>query len=252
MAFLNILPDPNFSINRSGQATGTGAGHVAGPGYKSVKLDSVEPLISSFTNSGRYIGRSISSQHFKVNISYNPMTRESFEPVYNFLLSKRNGLIPFFISLPQYRNPQDSKFVTYLGTSPSITVAGAGETKAGSSTVVIQFPSGWSYASNGSSKPGDLVTFNDSNNSNHLKTYHIVRAEYASGNNYEGTAPGALQQRLTIVPTLQRTITAGTSATPVFLNPLLKVITDGRSGVNSYSLNVNNLYSFSLRLREVQ
>ena len=108
--FQNILPDPNNTIGSAGQSVGGGTG----PGFASVKLSSENKVAKSQTNSGRLIARAIAYHSWKVNISYNPLTRTEFEPVYSFLLHRRGSINPFFVSLPQYRLPQNSTFASYI------------------------------------------------------------------------------------------------------------------------------------------
>ena len=108
ITYQTILPDPSNSIGDAGQNTGTG-----GPGYSSVQLKSKSPIMKTRTNSGRTIARAIVGHSWEVSIGYNPMTRTQFEPIYNFLLQRRGGLKPFFVSLPQYSTPQDTTFATY-------------------------------------------------------------------------------------------------------------------------------------------
>ena len=82
-SFANRLPDPAFKITEAGENANSGD---AGPGFASVKFSSEQPISVSRTNSGRVITRAIVSHKWKINITYNPMTRNEFEPVYNFLL----------------------------------------------------------------------------------------------------------------------------------------------------------------------
>ena len=107
-SFQNILPDPNNTIGTAGQAAGS-----TGPGYASVKLSSENQTLRSRTNSGRLIARAAAYHSWKVDIGYNPMTRVEFERIYNFLIQKRGSLTPFFVSLPQYRIPQNGSFANF-------------------------------------------------------------------------------------------------------------------------------------------
>ncbi len=113
IAYQTILPDPNNPIGNAGQNTGTD-----GPGYRSVQLTSNSKIMKTRTNSGRVVARAVSGQHWELAISYNPLTRAEFEPIYNFLLNQRGGLKPFFVSLPQYRVPQNGTFATYAASNP--------------------------------------------------------------------------------------------------------------------------------------
>lgn len=106
MAFQNVLPDPNNTIGDTGKATAGGAG----PGYKSVSVTSNQAVMNERTNSGRLITRLASGHSWELSISYNPLTRAEFEPLNSFLLHKKGGLIPFFVSLPQNKAPQSATF----------------------------------------------------------------------------------------------------------------------------------------------
>ena len=114
--FTNILPDPNNAIGESGQTGGT-----AGPGYSSVKLSSEHKMMNTRTKSGRLISREVSGHKWNISISYNPMTRAEFEPVYSFLLQKRGSLTPFFvsfsISFKVHSIPALSMFIMFLQNS---------------------------------------------------------------------------------------------------------------------------------------
>lgn len=105
--FSNVLPDPNNKIGDAGQVDSAGG---AGPGFKSVSIQSEAPIMRQMTNSGRLVSRSDSGHKFSVAVTYNPLTREQFEPVFSFLMQKRGRLKPFFLSLPQNKVPQSSTF----------------------------------------------------------------------------------------------------------------------------------------------
>ena len=117
-SFANRLPDPVFKITEAGENSNSG---LAGPGFASVKFSSDQPISVSRTNSGRVITRAIVSHKWKIQITYNPMTRDEFEPVFNFLLEKRGRLKPFFVKLPQHspRTTTSGTYTCLLYTSPS-------------------------------------------------------------------------------------------------------------------------------------
>ena len=236
--FNNRLPDPNWGINEAGD--GHASNYVEGPGFAAVSFQSNQPVAFSKTNSGRVTTRSIASQNWKINISYNPMTRAQFEPIYNFLQEKRGRLKPFEVVLPQYDSPQTAITVssgTKLKVDGAIT-AGATNFKADNH----------SNATTGSLKPGDMFTFNDSTNSNHKKVYQVTRvlnnSDYLSG----GTQPGTDERIYYVTPSIQRNVPNDTELNTT--NPVFRVVQS--SDVVSYSLGTNNLYEFSLSLEEVQ
>ena len=231
----NRLPDPNYSIGE----TGVGGSGTAGPGFASIKLDSIQPTAVSVTNSGRVTSRSIVGHRWKIDITYNPMTRNQFEPVFNFLMEKRGRLKPFEVVLPQYSAPRTALNVasgTQLTVDTAI-VAGVPFFKADNH----------GHATTGGMRPGDYFTFNDSNNSNHKKAYRVTSVT----NNTDYIAdqrPNADERYYYITPSIEKAVADNTPL--VTTNPTFRVIQNGDTV--SYSLGTNNLYEFSLSLIEAQ
>ena len=239
-SFQNILPDPNNEIGDAGQVSGT-----AGPGFASVSISSEQKTLRDRTNSGRILARAKTGHKWNIKIKYNPMTRADFEPVYNFLLHRRGALNPFFVSLPQYRTPQDSTFATFSATAVNKLQSSAALVAAGATSLTM-YKTGYSYTANGTPRPGDLFTVNGAN-SNHKKAYMVNRVE--TYDNYLGSAqPSTNQVRVHFTPGLSRSVAQNDDF--IFHNPLIKVIMT--TDIQEYSLNTNNLYSFSLSLEEVQ
>lgn len=233
-SFQNVLPDPNNSIGYAGQAAGT-----AGPGYASVKLSSDNRTMRTRTNSGRMISRAIAYHMWKINIGYNPMTRAEFENVYNFLIRRRGSIEPFFVSLPQYRTPQDSSFATFAASNNMEATA---TLAAGSTSALIDHSS-----LSGTPRPGDMFTISGTN-SNHLKAYMVNRVE--TNSDYDSTAarPTSVQVRIHFTPGLAKQVENNDDF--VFHNPLIKVVMT--NDIQEYSLGTNGLYQFGLQLEEVQ
>ena len=239
-SFQNILPDPNNEIGDAGQVSGT-----AGPGFASVSISSEQKTLRDRTNSGRILARAKTGHKWNIKIKYNPMTRADFEPVYNFLLHRRGALNPFFVSLPQYRTPQDSTFATFSATAVNKLQSSAALVAAGATSLTM-YKTGYSYTANGTPRPGDLFTVNGAN-SNHKKAYMVNRVE--TYDDYLGSAqPSTNQVRVHFTPGLSRSVVGNDDF--IFHNPLIKVIMT--TDIQEYSLNTNNLYSFSLSLEEVQ
>ena len=251
--FMNILPDPNNSIGWAGQSTTSSSeGAAAGPGFASVSLTSQQPTIRNVTNSGRILGRAIAAHKWKIKITYNPMTRAEFDPVYTFLLQRRGPLNPFFVSLPQYRVPKDSTFATYAASNNLEVASGAGTGAGNTSLTITQTGSvsppitAYSISTHSHPKPGDLFTFN-ATNSNHKKAYMVTKVQTPT--DYQGSsAPASNHLVIDFIPSLSKAVVSGDDL--IFHNPLVKVIMVG--DVQEYSLNTQNLYSFSLNLEEVQ
>ena len=239
MAFLDILPDPNNPITYSGSAHSSG---TDGPGFASVKLSSRSPTVISKTHSGRIISRRLAAQTWNIGITYNPLTRSEFEPIYNFLLM-RGRLTPFFVKLPQHLTSRNT------GALPaSMIVSGS----AGATNLTVTGFSSDTYSDK--PLPGDIFTITDSGDSLHTKAYRVTRVEVRgdSGEEYEGTAPATNTARIWIHPPLQRTIINGSAEIYVgqttAKQPKIRVIMT--KDVTEYSLGTNNLYQFGLSLTE--
>ena len=240
-SFLDLLPSPDKPIGIAGQSLATNSGGTAGPGYASVTFSSEAPIQFSRTNSGRVITRSIAGHKWNINITYNPMTRDEFEPIYSFLLEKNGRLNPFFIQLPQHILSRNTAFASL---NPTITTATTGSKGAG-----FILTAGHSTTEATQPQPGDMFVIQDSNDSLHTKAYRVTRV---MGNSTYNSAlhsqPTTSQRIVYFTPHLQRDVAQG--ATCDFGGPNIRVIQ--KSDVQSYSLGTNNLFQFSLNLEEAQ
>jgi|TARA_R110001592_G_scaffold290341_3_gene559452 hypothetical protein len=236
-AFNIRLPDPNWGVNHAGD--GHASNYVEGPGFASVKLESVQPTAVSVTNSGRVTSRTIVGHRWKIDISYNPMTREQFEPIFNFLMEKRGRLKPFEVVLPQYTATQ----VSLQLSSSNIKVEG-GDIAAGAPFFKANQHSN---ATVGNMTPGDCFTFNDSNNSNHKKVYRVTRV--TNNSDYlTGQQPATDERYYYVTPSIEKKVSDNTPL--ITTNPTFRVMQNGDTV--SYSLGTNNLYQFNLSLIEAQ
>ena len=247
-SLLNTLPDPNNPIGEGGQAGGTD-----GPGFKSIKFSSAAPVQVSRTNSGRVITRGIAGHKWSVSITYNPMTRDDFEPVYSFLLQQKGRLNPFFVQLPNQYTARDSAFATHVASNtPTNEFAltrgvdymvqnGHDTTTAGSPAEVTVSP-----------KPGDMFTITDTNDSLHTKAYRVTRVmnnvSYWTGLAGNDIPTDTGERGIYFTPNLQRDVAINQSI--IYHRPKIRVILN--KDIQEYSLGTNNLYTFSLNLEEAQ
>jgi len=234
--FLDVLPDPNYPID----AAGFQAGSVTGPGFVSMQLTEMGKSMIDRTHTGRVIRRTNAQHKWLVNIKYNPLTKVQFDPVYTFLMEKRGGLKPFYVSMPQYKLPKDTDFATYVQGAAVITTTSVETT--GTTVMEISSTTAWS----GLPKFGDLFTINDSTNSLHTKTYMISRVENDADYNTTVGQPTAGDLRIHFTPGLQKT--TASDAVLVFNNPLIQVVQ--LQDIQEYSLDTENLYAFALKLEE--
>ena len=236
-AFQNILPDPNNQIGDAGQASGS-----AGPGFASMQFSSKSPTQVSRTNSGRVITRNVLAHNWEIQVRYNPMTRDEFEPIYAFLLNK-GRLNPFFMHLPNQYATRVSAFNSYVaGNTPT-----AGTALNQGAEFMLQ--AGHSTTQTTTPKPGDMFTIADSNDSLHTKAYRVTRvmnnADYHSGLHSQ---PTTAQRIVYFTPNLHRSVSSGAGID--YHQPLIRVML--KNDVQQYSLGTNNLYQFSLNLEEAQ
>jgi hypothetical protein len=236
MAFMDILPDPTRKILASGKQNDTTGN--PGPGFVSVKLNSNMPMSASRTNGGRSVYRSLGTHTWEMDVTYNQLTRAEFEPVHAFLMSRQGLLLPFYIILPQYELPREATFATNVNSGTIPTFAAA--TTAGSTNFLITLGS-----TLGNPSPGDIFNVNDTNNSNHVKTYMVTRCETSTDNDLS-PAPTAGQRRIHITPPLMHSVAS--SSQLIFKAPKFRVM--AKSDVQEYSLGVNNLFQFNLSLEE--
>jgi len=241
-SFSNILPDPSNPIGPGGQPLTTGNGGLTGPGFASVQIESTNPTQVSVTNSGRTITRSTAGHIFGINITYNPMTRAQFEPVYNFLADKKGRLKPFFVELPHQILSRNAAFGTYAASNNITTSGVAAQGTAHLLTI------NHSSTQTTSPQPGDMFTISDTNDSLHTKSYRVTRvmtnADYHSGLHSQ---PTSTQRIIYFNPPLQRSVATGQQ---LDFSPKIRVVL--KSDVQAYTLSTNNLYSFSLNLLEAQ
>jgi len=241
--FLDILPDPTYGITDAGFSGGT-----VGQPFASVKFSQVSKRTGSRTISGKYVTRTIDYPTWEINITYNPMTRAQFDPIYNFLIEKRGSLKPFFVSLPQYTLPANSLFRNTVETGFITLWVLDNPAPAGSTSLEITDVTQWAsndYSTTGLPEAGDLFTLDSTHNSAHTKAYMVTHVE--TYNDYQtGNQPTDKSVRIHFTPGLQAL--AGQPTEVIFDTPLIRVIQ--KQNIRSYALGNNNLYSFSLSLKE--
>ena len=240
ITFTNRLPDPNWTIHTSGK--GDASSYTAGPGFKSIKLSSSAPVQISQTNSGRTITRQIAGHKWSIGITYNPMTRDQFEPIYSFLLQRKGRLNPFYIVLPNQNASRNANFNTWLATPKVILVDGA--LNAG---VEVMKQDVHSTVPATQPQPGDMFTITDSGDSLHTKAYRITRV--TNEDNYlAGSVPADTERYIYFTPNLQRA--TANNSTINYTNPQIRVIL--KRDIQEFSLGTNNLYTFGLQVEEAQ
>ena len=238
-SLLSTLPDPNNPIGEGGQAGGTD-----GPGFKSIKFTSQAPVQISRTNSGRVITRQIAGHKWGVSITYNPMTRDQFEPIFSFLLQRKGRLNPFYVQLPNQYTARDSDFATHVASNTP--------TNEFALTRGMDYMVQDGHSPSYSPKPGDMFTITDDYDSLHTKAYRVTRVmtntSYWTGLTGVDIPSDTGERGIYFTPNLQRDVAAGQSI--IYLQPKIRVIL--KNDIQEYGLGTNNLYTFSLNLEEAQ
>jgi len=257
-SLLNTLPDPNNPIGEGGQAGGTD-----GPGFKSIKFTSQAPVQISRTNSGRVITRQIAGHKWGVSITYNPMTRDQFEPIFSFLLQRKGRLNPFYVQLPNQYTARDSAFAACTAVQSNLIKNEYALTRGMDYMVQDNHDTTVDGSSNvtKSPKPGDMFTISNSKDSLHTKIYRVTRVmtntTYWTGLVTADRPTNTSERGIYFTPNLQRDVGVtdvnGTDVGDgimVYKNPKIRVILN--KDIQEYSLGTNNLYTFSLNLEEAQ
>jgi hypothetical protein len=234
--YQDILPDPNNLYGNAGQPDSGNSG----PGYASVDFRSIQPHSKHRTHSGAFTSVGIQAQHWELDIGYNPLTRDEFDTINSFLLTRRNGQIPFYVQMPQYLAAKDATFAAYVsGTTPDSENTAE---IAGISDLLIRLESGA-----GSPSPGDTFNIDDPNDSTHTKLYKITKTE-TSTDYLVGNSITTEQRLIHFAPPLTKSWTAG-RVNLIFHQPLMRVVL--KSNSLEYTLGTDNLYRLSLTLEEV-
>ena len=238
-SFLDTLPDPNNPTNDYGQPSGTD-----GPGFKSIKFTSQAPIQVSRTNSGRVITRGIAGHKWGISITYNPMTRDQFEPIYGFLLQRKGRLNPFYVQLPNQYTARDEDFATHVASNTP--------TNEFALTRGMDYMVQDGHSPSYSPKPGDMFTITDDYDSLHTKAYRVTRvmtsALYWAGLTGVDIPSDTTERGIYFTPNLQRDVAATQDI--IYHRPKIRVILN--KDIQEYSLGTNNLYTFSLNLEEAQ
>jgi len=225
MAVQNTLPDPVNTIDDAGTDA---SGGVAGPGFKTVKLTSNQPVLTSRSRTGITYRRINQYHQWTVDISYNKLTEAQFNTVYPFLLQRQSFQEAFFVELPQYQYPGTPRSTINYAAASILQPAGQQYFQTGASGTLTNL------------NKGDMFTISDPTDATHVKAYKI-------------TAIDAANYQLFITPTLQRKVDrTSANGSPTINwdpnNPKIRVIVVGNT-IN-YTLDSTGLYSFSVKLEE--
>jgi len=180
--------------------------------------DEVNTLVS-VSDSGRRFARQIDNQRWKFTCRYVNLSRVEFAPIFAFITKQRGSKETFTITPPNLKNA--------LG-SETTTISVNGSHTAGDTTIAID---GFNADSAGSLKAGDFLKF-----ASHTKVYQVV----------SDVTPSSNAATVTIEPPLIEAL-ANDSTVTYDAVPFTVYLT---SGVQSYSMGINNLYNYEFDVCE--
>jgi len=243
--FQNILPDPLERIEISGiWNVGVNTSATKGQPFASYSLSLKQPKEQDRTITGKLINRIKEYSAWSIKINYNPMTKAQFDPIYRFLMQRRGSLKPFFVNLPNYAGPKNQAFSDSMNGGGTIGITGL-PYRAGVTYLDIT-ENIWNvdYTA-GLPEPGDIFNVLDLYDTLHKKAYMVTKVE-TNDTYIIGAQPAAKEVRVHFTPGLQRAIR--TWGDLRFFYPTFKVVQV--QDTTEYSLDTEDLYSFSLRLEE--
>jgi hypothetical protein len=185
-----------------------------------IKVSSFTPTLVSESQSMKRQVRRRGGQRWSFDVSFPPMTRSEFAPVYAFCIAQRGQFETFTFVPPVVSDPQG----TATGT-PLVN----GTHDAGDSTIVTD---GWSNSIT-CLKAGDFLKF-----SGHNKVYMVVE---------DATSDGSGNSTLTIEPPLMSDLSDNESITVADVPFTVSLITDAQE----FTAGPPNIYEFTLQLVEV-
>lgn len=221
-SFADTLPDPAHYIGDTGSEDLSGQ---QGPGYSEITVTAMQPKMMSMTagSNRRSIGLGQRGS-WELTIKYNDMPRDVFDTVYSFLLDKKYSMEPFYVNLPQYDNQTGSDKVIIKSLTPDyfrLSVANFGG---------LILP-----------KAGDMFRVSTSD---YRGIYKVLRVE-TPGDINESIVGFNDDELYTVFPSFGRT-TVGYAIR--FTDIKMLCVQEGKV---EYSVDDKNLYSLSLKTKEV-
>jgi len=191
------------------------------PVASSIAISSEQNTIVSVTTSGRRQSRQIDGQKFRLRVTFPPMTRTEFAPIYAFIMKQRSQLESFTYSPPTVSST--------LGVATgSILVNGA--ISAGATSCSID---GMANSTTGVLKAGDYFRF-----TGQTKVYMCV-----SDVNSNGSGQGTL----TFEPPLRTAV----SDNAVLIYSNVDFTLGLTNDVQEFNIGTENLFQYEVDLIEV-
>jgi len=182
-------------------------------GFTAINFKSNLPTLVTETNSGIAYRRQIAGQKFSFTLSFPPMTRDEFAPVYAFVMKQRTQAESFNVTPPIISSTRGSETGTVLVN---------GIHSAGDTTIDID-------GLNSGLKAGDVIKF-----ASHSKIYMVIE-DVSSGS-----------QTITIEPALRESLADDEAITYNNVPFTVRITND----VQEFTLGTDPVYRFEIDVIE--
>lgn len=188
------------------------------PKFRAVDFRTVDPVLMTRSQNGKRYVRKVSGHRWEFTLSYPPLQKEEFKPVFGFVNKVKNAYTPFTIIPPNFATPSGTQIVdTTIAASAS---AGASSVSLSGATAGATFVA------------GDVVKF-----SGHDKVYVLTD---------NATADGSGNATININPVLVEDVTTDMTAKHSDV-PFTVAI---KNVPQEFSAGVTGLYSYELDVEE--
>jgi hypothetical protein len=185
-------------------------------GFTAINFKSNLPTLVTETNSGIVYRRQIAGQRFSFTLSFPPMTRDEFAPVYAFVMKQRTQAESFNVTPPIISSTRGSETGTVLVN---------GIHSAGDTTIDID-------GLNSGLKAGDVIKF-----ASHSKIYMITDDANADSNG---------EATITIEPALRESLANDEAITYNNVPFTVRITND----VQEFNLGTDPVYRFEIDVIE--
>ena len=178
-------------------------------------------VFTDYTMSGKKFSRSFGVHVWELDITFPPMSRAEFDPIYAFILSQIGSYGTFTFAAHDRRTPRGS-----VSGSPSGTPLVNGASQTGTSLVT----DGWPHSHTGLLLPGDLITINGD-----TKVYMVTASVDSNGS---GQATISLHAPLVVSPADNAAITTVNIAFTVSISQDIQELSTAEADIYEYSLSL--------------
>ena len=191
------------------------------PYPSSIKVSSITRNLTTSAMSGKRYSRNYGVQLWQLDVTYPPMTRAQFDPIYAFIVSQNGTYGTFTFSAHDKTSPRGS-----VSGSPSGTPKIKGASQTGTSITT----DGWPHSATGLLLAGDYITISGDN-----KVYMVTASVDSDGS---GNATMTIFPQLRSSPSDNADITSSSVAFTVSMLSEIQESQVGEALIYSYSFSM--------------